>query len=112
TRGIAVGGGRRRVGFSSGRDVRRGVGRPCILRRPVAPAGQATRADARGDASEEDEAEESPHVFEDTFAARSRSTLRSRSFFVIDAARSNSAFASSNRESCSRRSPRTVGSRW
>src|SRR5438128_12510405 len=45
-------------------------------------------------------------------AARARSRLRSRVFRVREAARSNSARASSNRPSLERRSPRTLGKRW
>jgi len=44
--------------------------------------------------------------------ARSRRSARSRAFRVSDAARSNSARASSDRPSFSSRSPRTLGKRW
>src|SRR5437763_14373711 len=44
-------------------------------------------------------------------AARSRRSFRSRAFLVSEAARSNSARASSNRPSLTSRSPRTLGSR-
>ena len=45
-------------------------------------------------------------------AMRSSSSARSRAFCVSEAARSNSARASSWRPSFASRSPRTVGSRW
>jgi hypothetical protein len=45
-------------------------------------------------------------------AIRSSSTARSRVLWVSEAARSNSARASSSRPSFASRSPRTAGSRW
>src|SRR5580692_1412872 len=46
------------------------------------------------------------------FAARFRRTSCSRTFRVSEAARSNSARASSKRESLARRSPHTAGNKW
>src|SRR5947209_8524569 len=56
--------------------------------------------------------EAAPALFhEASAAARSSNSLRSRAFCVSDAARSNSARASSSRPSFLRKSPRTLGSR-
>jgi hypothetical protein len=88
--------------------------RPCLTRHlhqhhptPTNQLPSSCRAGVRGDRVCRHGVDVGAHS-----AARARSSVRSRPLRVSDAARSNSARASSRRPSLARKSPRTLGSRW